>query len=47
MAEKPSLGERLEMIKSPRFFHPMLYLQFFIRDYSDQYIRYCQVSLAK
>jgi len=41
VAEKPSMGERLEMIKSPRFFRHMQYLQFFIHYQCDNCTRYC------
>jgi len=41
MAEKPSMNERLEMMKSPRFFRHMQYLQFFIHYHCDNCTRYC------
>ena len=41
MAGKPSMQERLEMIKSPRFFRHMQYLQFFIHYHCDNCLRYC------
>jgi epoxyqueuosine reductase QueG len=41
MAEKPTMAERLEMIKSPRFFRHMQYLQFFIHYHCDHCTRYC------
>ena len=41
MAEKPSMQERLEMIKSPRFFRHMQYLQFFIHYHCDNCTRHC------
>jgi len=41
MAAKPSMEERLEMIKSPRFFRYLQYLQFFIHYHCDNCTRYC------
>jgi epoxyqueuosine reductase QueG len=41
MAGKPSMEERLEMIRSPRFFRHMQYLQFFIHYHCDHCTRYC------
>ena len=41
MAGKPSMEERLEMIKSPRFFRHLQYLQFFIHYHCDICTRYC------
>jgi hypothetical protein len=41
MAEKPSMAERIEMIKSPRFFRHMQYLQFFIHYHCDNCTRHC------
>jgi len=46
MAGKPSLAERLEMIKTPRFFRHMQYLQFFIHYHCDNCTRYCPGDLA-
>jgi epoxyqueuosine reductase QueG len=45
MAEKPSTNERLEMIRSPRFFRHMQYLQFFIHYHCDNCLRYCPGTL--
>jgi epoxyqueuosine reductase QueG len=41
MAEKPLMSDRLEMIKSPRFFRYMQYLQFFIHYHCDHCTRHC------
>ncbi len=41
MAGKPTMVERMEMIKSPRFFRHMQYLQFFIHYHCDNCLRYC------
>jgi len=46
IAGKPSMEERLEMIKSPRFFRHMQYLQFFIHYHCDNCLRYCPGGLA-
>jgi len=45
MAAKLSVEERLEMIKSPRFFRHMQYLQFFIHYHCDNCTRYCPGTL--
>jgi hypothetical protein len=46
MAEKPSMDERLEMMKSPRFFRHLQYLQFFIHYRCDNCTRHCPEDLA-
>lgn len=46
MAGKPSVAERLEMIKAPRFFRHMQYLQFFIHYQCDNCTRYCPGNLS-
>ncbi|MBM4339278.1 MAG: epoxyqueuosine reductase [Deltaproteobacteria bacterium] len=46
MAAKPSMEERLEMMKSPRFFRHLQYLQFFIHYRCDNCTRYCPGDLA-
>ncbi len=46
MAQKPSLTERMEMMKTPRFFRHMQYLQFFIHYHCDSCTRHCPGSLA-
>jgi epoxyqueuosine reductase QueG len=46
MAGKPSLEERLDMMKTPRFFRHMQYLQFFIHYHCDNCTRYCPGNLA-
>lgn len=45
MAGKPSMDERLEMLKSPRFFRHLQYLQFFIHYHCDNCTRYCPGDL--
>ncbi len=47
MAGKPSLDERLEMMKSPRFFRHLQYLQFFIHYHCDNCTRHCPSDLGK
>lgn len=46
MAGKPSMDERLEMMKSPRFFRHLQYLQFFIHYHCDNCTRRCSGDLA-
>jgi len=46
MAGKPSMGERLEMMKSPRFFRHLQYLQFFIHYHCDNCTRHCPAAPA-
>ena len=46
MAAKSSMEERLEMIKSPRFFRYLQYLQFFIHYHCDHCTRYCPETLG-
>lgn len=45
MAEKPTMKERVEMLKSPRFFRHLQYLQFFIHYHCDTCTRYCPGNL--
>ena len=46
IAEKPSMGEQLEMMKSPRFFRHLQYLQFFIHYHCDNCTRHCPTAPA-
>jgi epoxyqueuosine reductase len=45
MVEKPSMEERKDMMRSPRFFRHLQYLQFFIHYHCDNCTRYCPGSL--
>ena len=45
MAKKPSMEERLDMVKSPSFFRYLQYLQFFIHYHCDNCTRHCPENL--
>ncbi len=46
MADKSTMEERVEMLKSPRFFRHLQYLQFFIHYHCDNCTRHCPEALG-